>query len=293
MITTISRRLAPVTLALTLTLGTLLGTALPTLAQESDPISLRVGVSPVPHAEILRFVQENLAPDAGLEIEIVEFTDYVQPNLALEEGELDANYFQHVPYMEDFGEEQGIDLVAVAAVHIEPLGIYSADLDDLASVPDGGTVAIPNDVTNAGRALLLLQANGLITVDPEAGIEPTVDDITDNPKDLEIVELEAAQLPRSLEDTDISVINGNYAIEADLDPTSDALAIESAENNPYANVLAVNAGHENDPGIQELATLLTSPEVQTFIADTYQGAVIPAIATEDAGTPETAGTPSA
>jgi D-methionine transport system substrate-binding protein len=245
-------------------------------ATAQEPVTVRVGATPVPHAEILQFIQDNLAEEAGIEIEIVEFTDYVQPNLALADGELDANYFQHVPYLEDFSAEHDLDLEPVVAVHIEPLGIYSSEVESLDEVEDGAVVAIPNDVTNAGRALKLLEANGLIVVDPEVGIAGTVDDVTENPKNLEFVELEAAQLPRSLEDTTLSVINGNYALEADLNPAEDALALEAGEGNPYANVLVVQAGRENDPGIQVLAELLNSPEVEQFIEETYQGAVLPA-----------------
>lgn len=288
-----TRRVVGSLVALALLLA-VVGSAGSTLARQTsggEPTRLRIGVSPVPHGEIVRFVAENLAPAAGLELEVIEFTDYVQPNLALADGELDANFFQHVPYMEDFAAERGLDLVAVAAVHVEPLGVYSNEFERLEETPDEAVVAIPNDVTNAGRALRLLADNGLIGLDPAAGIAPTVDDVVDNPKQLEIVELEAAQLPRSLEDAALSVINGNYAIEAGLDPTDDALALESAENNPYANVLAVEAGRENEPAIRTLAQLLTSPDVRTFIEETYRGAVIP-IAPSNA-TPASGGTPTA
>jgi D-methionine transport system substrate-binding protein len=239
-------------------------------------ITLKVGVSPTPHGEILKFVKDNLAAKAGLDIQIVEFTDYVQPNLALGDGTLDANYFQHVPYMTDFGKQHNLDLVAVTKVHIEPLGIYSKKIKSLADLKDNAVVAIPNDATNGGRALSLLAANGLIKLKDGVGVNATIQDITDNPKKLDIKELEAAQLPRSLDDTAISVINGNYAIQAGFTPSKDALALESADNNPYANVLAVLKGHENDEGIQILARLLNSPEVKKFIQDKYQGSVIPA-----------------
>ncbi|WP_026369977.1 MetQ/NlpA family ABC transporter substrate-binding protein [Kallotenue papyrolyticum] len=237
---------------------------------------LRVGATPVPHAEILRFIKDNLAQREGLQLEIIEFTDYVQPNLALNDGQIDANYFQHVPYMEEFGKQRGIDMVAVVPVHIEPLGIYSRTVQSLDAVPQGAVVAIPNDATNAGRALQLLAANGLITLREGVGTNATVRDITGNPKNLQITELEAAQLPRALEDTTLAVINGNYAIEAGLTPSKDALALESGQNNPYANVLVVLRGHENDPRVQALARLLQSPEVKQFIEDKYQGSVLPA-----------------
>jgi D-methionine transport system substrate-binding protein len=239
-------------------------------------IKLKVGASPTPHGDILKYVKENLAAKEGLDLTIVEFTDYVMPNLALKDGQIDANFFQHVPYMEDFGKEHNIDLVAVAKVHIEPLGIYSKKIKSLADVPENAVVAIPNDATNSGRALHLLEANGLIKLKPNAGIKATAQDIADNPKKLQIKELEAAQLPRSLDDTTLSVINGNYAIDSGLKPNQDALALEKGQDNPYANVLTVLKGHENDAGIQKLAKLLNSPELKKFIEDKYQGAVIPA-----------------
>ena len=238
--------------------------------------TLKIGASPVPHAEILNYIKDNLAAGAGLQLEVIEFTDYVQPNIALGDGQIDANFFQHVPYMEEFARDRKLDLVAVAAVHIEPLGVYSKKITALADVPEGAVVAIPNDPTNAGRALLLLADNGLITLKDNVGVAATVADITANPKQLEITELDAAQLPRSLDDTALSVINGNYALEVGLKPSQDALALEKAANNPYANVLAVTRGHENDPAIQKLVKLLTSPEVKKFIEDKYQGVVIPA-----------------
>lgn len=238
--------------------------------------TLRVGATPVPHAEILQFVQDNLAEGQGLNIEIVEFSDYVQPNIALNDGQIDANFFQHVPYMEDFASERGLDLTAVADVHIEPLGVYSDKIESLDAVPNGAVVAIPNDATNGGRALQLLATNGLITLAEGAGTNATVRDITANPKELQIEELEAAQLPRALQDTTLAVINTNYALEADLQPNEDALALEAGENNPYANVLAVRSDRANDPAIQKLAQLLNSPELKQFIEEKYQGAVVPA-----------------
>lgn len=239
-------------------------------------VTLRVGATPVPHAEILQYVQDNLAAKAGLKLEIVEFTDYVQPNVALNDKQLDANFFQHVPYMEDFGKERGIDMVALAKVHIEPLGIYSSTLKALADVPNGAVVAIPNDATNGGRALQLLAANGLLTLKDGVGTGATVNDIATNPKGLQVEELEAAQLPRSLADTAISVINTNYALEADLQPSEDALALEAGQDNPYANVLAVLRSRESDPNLRKLAELLNSPEVKQFIQTKYSGAVVPA-----------------
>lgn len=246
-------------------------------ATEAAPlINLKIGVSPVPHGDIVKFIQENLAKAAGLNLEIVEFTDYVQPNLALADGQLDANFFQHVPYLEDFSKEHNLDLVPVVAVHIEPLGLYSKKVKSVTEIPDKAVIAIPNDATNAGRALNLLQANGLLTLKEGVGTAATVQDIVENPKNLDIKELEAAQLVRALDDVSAAVINGNYAIEAGFKPSKDALALESGENNPYANILAVAKGHENDEGIQKLAKLLISPEVKEFIDDKYEGSVIPA-----------------
>lgn len=237
---------------------------------------LNVGASPVPHAEILRFVDENLAAQAGLDLEIVEFSDYVQPNVALSEGQIDANFFQHVPYMTEFSQQRGLDLTAVADVHIEPLGIYSSKIESLQAVPEQAVVAIPNDPTNGGRALQLLAAQDLLTLKEGVGTAATPLDIVDNPKQLQIEELEAAQLPRALADTTLAVINTNYALEADLQPGEDALALEPGQDNPYANVLAVVKSKENDPAILKLAQILTSPEVKQFIEERYQGAVVPA-----------------
>src|SRR5919112_743043 len=216
---------------------------------------LRVGASPVPHAEILRFIDEDLAAD---------------------DGSLDANYFQTVPYLEEQEASAGYDFTPLAPVHIEPLGIYSSSLTDLAALPDGATVAIPNDPTNAARALRLLEANGLITLADTGDAAPTSLDVQDNPKDLQISEVEAAQVPRSLADVDIAVINGNYAIEADLVPAEDALALEEGEGNPNANLLVVRTGDEDDERIQALEELLHSDEVRQFIEDNYEGAVLAA-----------------
>ena len=243
---------------------------------ESSTLKVKVGASPVPHAEILAYIRENLAAAAGLEIEIVEFTDYVQPNLALNDGQLDANFFQHLPYLENFNANRATDLVSIANVHIEPLGIYSKTITDLSQVPDGAVVTIPNDDTNGGRALNLLAANGFITLKPDAGFSATVADIADNPKNLKISELEAAQLVRALDDAVLAVINGNYALEGGLIPSKDALALESSENNPYVNILAVKRGSENDEAILALVKLLTSAEVKAFIEEKYAGSVLPA-----------------
>jgi len=244
------------------------------LSAADEPLS--VGASPVPHAEILRFIDEELAEDAGLDLDVVEFTDYVQPNVALDDGSLDANFFQTVPYLEEQEATAGYDFTALEPVHVEPLGIYSDTLTDLADLEDGATVAIPNDPTNAARALRLLEANDLVVLGDTGDAAPTSLDVESSPVDLQISEVEAAQVPRSLADVDIAVINGNYAIDADLTPAEDALALEEAEGNPNANLLVVRAGDEGDERIQTLEELLHSDEVRQFIEDTYDGAVIPA-----------------
>jgi len=237
---------------------------------------LKVGVSPVPHGEILKYVSDKLAPAEGLKLDIVEFNDYIQPNVALQDKQLDANYFQHIPYLEEEVASKGYKFTPLKPVHIEPLGVYSKKIKSLADLPVGGVVGVPNDPSNSGRALNLLAANGVITLKDGAGVKATEADITGNPKNLKFEPLEAAQLPRSLEDTAASVINGNYAIETGLTPAKDALALEKGENNPYANLVVVRTGDENDPRIVKLEKLLHSPEVKKFIEDKYQGSVLPA-----------------
>ena len=273
----LSARKLTAILSVSLILALLITACAPAQTQtESSTLKVKVGASPVPHAEILAYIRDNLAAAAGLEIEIVEFTDYVQPNLALNDSQLDANFFQHLPYLENFNAIRGTDLVSIANVHIEPLGIYSKTITDLSQVPDGAVVIIPNDDTNGGRALNLLAANGFITLKPDAGFSATVADIADNPKNLKISELEAAQLVRALDDAVLAVINGNYALEGGLIPSKDALALESSENNPYVNILAVKRGSENDEAILALVKLLTSAEVKAFIEEKYAGSVLPA-----------------
>ena len=239
--------------------------------------TLKVAASPTPHAEILNVAKEILA-EQGIDLEIVEFSDYVQPNLVTESGEVDANYFQHTPYLDSFNEENGTHLVSVGAVHYEPFGIYPGKSDDLANIADGATIAVPNDTTNEARALQLLAAQGLITVRDGAGLTATVNDITDNPHNLQIKEIEAAQLPRTVQDVDFAVINGIYAMEAGFSVGKDALATEDASSEAaqtYANVLVVKEGRENDPAIQALYAALTSDKVKDYINSTYDGAVVP------------------
>lgn len=244
-------------------------------AQSSDKkVVLKVGATPVPHAEILNEIKPLLAKD-GIDLQIIEFTDYVKPNLSLNDKEIDANFFQHEPYLKKFAADRKLDLVNLVAVHIEPMGVYSKKLKDIKSVPDGAKVAIPNDPTNGGRALNILAKAGLIKLKDGIGISATVGDIVENPKNLKITEAEAAMLPRTLDDVDLAVINSNFAMEAKLNPTKDALFIEP-KDSPYANIVAVRKGDENRKEIQALKKALTSPEVKKFIEEKYKGAVIPA-----------------
>ncbi|MEV1022454.1 MetQ/NlpA family ABC transporter substrate-binding protein [Streptomyces sp. NPDC050264] len=236
---------------------------------------LVVAATPVPHAEILEYIKKNLAKKAGLNLEVKEFTDYVTPNTATEDGSVDANYFQTTPYLKDFNKKQGTHLKSVATVHLEPLGLYSEKAKKLDGLKKGGTIALPNDADNESRALRFLARNGIITLKSGSEATATPQDIAKNPKDLEFKEVEAAQTPRSLKDVDAAVINGNYAIGAGLKPAKDALALESTKNNAYNNVLAVKEGNEDDPRVKKLAKLLTSPEVKKFIEDKYKGSVLP------------------
>jgi len=238
--------------------------------------TLKVGASPTPHAEILAQVKDTLAKE-GYDLEIQEFSDYVIPNTSLESGDLDANYFQHKPYMDQFNADNGTHLVSVASIHYEPMGIFAGKSKALADLPDGGSIAVPNDATNEARALMLLEANGVLKLKEGVGLKATKLDIAENPKNIDIVEVEAAQLVNDLPDVDFAVINGNYAIQGGL-KVADALAIESADSEAaktYANIIAVKEGHENDPGIQALVKALQSDAVKKYINDTYAGAVVP------------------
>lgn len=238
--------------------------------------TISVGASPTPHAEILAEAAKIMRPD-GYKLKIVEYSDYVQPNVALESGDLDANYFQHKPYLDDFNAQKGAKLASMGPVHYEPFAIYGGRAKDLTKLSRGAIVAVPNDATNEGRALLLLQDKGLIRLKPDAGLTATRQDIVENPLGLKIEEIEAPQLVRSLPDVDIAVINGNYAILGGL-KVADALAVESPDSmaaTTYANVLAVGAGRESDQGLQALYRALTSPEIAKFMLDRYSGAVLP------------------
>lgn len=237
---------------------------------------IKVGASPAPHAEILAAAAPVLET-LGYKLNIVEYTDYVQPNQALASNDLDANYFQHFPYLEQFNQENGAKLGATAAVHYEPFGIYVGKTDSLEALTDGAKIAVPNDATNEARALLLLEAQGLIKLADGVGLKATKTDIVENPKNLDILEIEAAQIPRSLQDVDVAVINGNYAIQAGF-KVSEALAIEASDSEAavtYGNVVAVSEGQENSEEIQALMEALTSEEVKAFIESTYEGAVVP------------------
>lgn len=232
-----------------------------------------VAATPVPHSEILNEIKPLLAKE-GIDLKIIEFTDYVKPNLALADKEVDATFHQHLPFLEKFNAEHNTNLVSAGNVHIEPMGVYSHKIKDLSDLPLKAKVAIPNDPSNGGRALLILQAAGLIKLKDGGTVSSTVQDITDNPKQLQFSELDAAQVPRAIDDVDIAVINTNFALEAGLNPLKDSLFLE-AKDSPYANILAIRAGDESRPEIQKLLKALQSPEVKKFIEDKYKGAILP------------------
>jgi D-methionine transport system substrate-binding protein len=257
--------------------------AAPTVAAAESaapaPTTLKVGASVTPHAEILAVAKELLAKE-NIELEIVEFSDYVQPNTAVESGDLDANYFQHQPYLTSFNADNGTHLVSVASIHYEPFGIYAGKTDSVANLKEGATISLPNDGSNETRALLLLQQEGVITLKEgiDASSNATVRDIATNPLNIKFVEMEAAQLALALPDVDLAVINGNYAIQAGMNASTDALAVEDASGDAaqtYSNILVVKEGNENDPAIQALIKALKSAEVKKFIEETYGGAVVP------------------
>ena len=238
---------------------------------------ITVAASPTPHAEILGKVAEILAAD-GWTLEVTEFEDYVQPNLVVDSGEIDANYFQHIPYLENFNEENGTALVNAGGIHYEPFGIYPGKKDALDALENGDTIAVPNDTTNEARALLLLQDNGLITLKDGAGLTATVLDIVDNPKDLQIQELEAAQVSRVKDEVAMVVLNGNYALEAGFSVGKDSIAHEESDSEAaktYVNVIAVKEGNEGSDKIKALVGALKSEEIKDYINSTYDGAVIP------------------
>ena len=239
--------------------------------KKSSDTVIKVGATPVPHAELLNLVKDDLA-QAGFTLEVIEFTDYVQPNSALIAGEIDANFFQHIPYLLT-NDEWAAKLISAFAVHVEPFGLYSAKYNSIDVLPAGASIAIPNDPSNGGRALLLLESNGLITLREGAGLTATPRDITGNPRNFRFQELEAAQLPRALGDVDAATINGNYALQAGLIPLRDSLIIEGAES-PYVNIIVVQQGKENDAKILALKTALLSQKVKDYIYSHYDGGVV-------------------
>lgn len=241
-------------------------------AQAADKLS--VAATAVPHAEILEFVKPQLM-EQGVDLDVKVFTDYVQPNIQVDQERMDANFFQHQPYLTEFNDGRGTSLVSVVGVHVEPFGAYSSKIESLDELTEGATIAIPNDPTNGGRALLLLQQAGVITLEDSSKITATPRDIADNPKDLEFYELEAATLPRVLDQVDVAMINTNYALEAGLNPSEDALIIEGAES-PYVNILVSREDNKDSEAMQKLADALTSEAVKGFIKEKYEGAVVPA-----------------
>lgn len=243
-------------------------------SSSGEKVVLKVGATAVPHAEILEQIKPELAKE-NIDLQIVEFNDYVQPNLTLNDGELDANFFQHKPYLDEFVSEHSVKLTSAGGVHIEPMGIYSHKVKAVDELPENATIAIPNDPTNGGRALLLLAKAGVITLKDNNDIKATVQSVVENPKNIKFQEVDAAQLPRVLDDVDAAVINTNYAMQAGFVPEKDALMIEDS-TSPYVNIVAVREGDENRPEIQALMKVLRSDTVKKFIEEKYKGAVVPA-----------------
>lgn len=246
--------------------------------------TIKVAASPTPHAEILE-AAKGILEEEGWDLEVTEFEDYVQPNLVVESGDFDANYFQHIPYLESFNEEKGTHLVDAGEIHYEPFGIYPGTKKSLEELEDGDTIAVPNDTTNEARALLLLQDKGVLTLKEGAGLTATVNDIESKSKDIKIQELEAAQVPRVLGEVAFAVINGNYAVEAGLSVSDDAIAYEASDSEAaktYVNIIAVKEGNENNEGIVALVKALKSDEIKDFIEEKYNGAVIPYEPSDDA-----------
>lgn len=252
----------------------LLAVAAAIAAFSAQADTLTVAATPVPHAEILNVVKPLLAKE-GVELKVKEFTDYIQPNVQVAEKRLDANFFQHQPYLDEFNKAKGTDLVNVTGVHIEPLGVYSTKIKKLDELPSGATVVIPNDATNGGRALLLLDKAGVIKLKDNSNILSTVKDVAENPKNIKFRELEAATIPRVLTQVDAALINTNYALEAKLNPEKDALAIEGSDS-PYVNILVARPDNKDSEDMKKLAAALHSPEVKRFINEKYKGAVVPA-----------------
>lgn len=244
---------------------------------KADDKTITVAASPTPHAEILEAAKD-LLKEKGYTLEIKEFDDYPQQNVVVDEGEFDANYFQHQPYLDNFNEEKGSDLVSAAKIHYEPLGIYPGASEDLENIKDGAKIAVPNDATNEARALLLLEENGIITLKEDAGLNATKKDVEENPHNIEIVELDAAQIARVVEELDFVILNGNYALDAGFNVQTDAIAKEEADSEAaqtYANIIAVKKENKDSEKIKALVEVLQSEEIGKFITDTYEGAVVP------------------
>ena len=244
---------------------------------KADDKTITVAASPTPHAEILE-ASKDLLKEKGYTLEIKEFDDYPQQNVVVDEGEFDANYFQHQPYLDNFNEEKGSDLVSAAKIHYEPLGIYPGASEDLENIKDGAKIAVPNDATNEARALLLLEENGIITLKEDAGLNATKKDVEENPHNIEIVELDAAQIARVVEELDFVVLNGNYALDAGFNVQTDAIAKEEADSEAaqtYANIIAVKKENKDSEKIKAHVEVLQSEEIGKFITDTYEGAVVP------------------
>lgn len=241
---------------------------------ENEEVVLKVGATPVPHGELLNLVKDDLAKE-GIKLEVIEFTDYVKPNLSLDDKEIDANFFQHVPYLDNFNEEHNLNLVSVATIHVEPLGLYSEKLENIDNLSNESTIAIPADSVNGARALILLENNGLIKLAEDAGLNATELDVVENTKKLKFKPIEAAQIPRILPDVDAAIINGNYAIEAGLNPIEDSLLLEGSES-PYANIITTREDNKDDKNIKALVNALKQDKVKNYILENYNGGVVPA-----------------
>jgi len=273
------KKILTLILALTMAVGLCAcggGEEAPAEDTAAETVTLKVAASPTPHAEILAQVVDVLA-EQGIELVVTEYGDYVVPNTAVEEGAEDANFFQHAPYLESFNEENGTHLVSVAPIHYEPMGIYAGMTASLEELPDGATIAVPNDVTNEARALQLLAAQGLIEIDPAAGLNATPNDITSNPKNLQFKEMEAAMLPQIVGEVDLAIINSNFALQGGLNPAEDSLASEDAASEAaqtFANIIVVKEGNEENAAVLALIEALQSDAVREFIETTYAGSVV-------------------
>lgn len=274
------KKLLSIVLLVVLSLSVLIGCSKKTdevteVAEIAEVEKIKIGVSPDPHAKLVSLVVDDLKKE-GIEVEIIEFTDYITPNLSLSDGDLDANFFQHEPYFNDFKTKEKLDLTVLGKIHVEPMAFYSAKYKSIDEIPNGATIAIPNDTVNGGRALLLLEANGIIELKDGVGYEANEKtDIIHNPKNLKFQALEAAFLPSSLDSVDGAIINGNYALEGGLNPVKDGILIEGGES-PYANLIAVRSGEESQDRFIKLLKALQSDKVKKYIEDNYDGAVVPA-----------------